>query len=68
VADVFGAAQIGHGVGNGVISEAQEGSELFLVEFLHADLHVVLKDEVEEDLLLGRESGVDVNPGMASRL
>ena len=64
--DLFGtSAKVGHGVRQGVVVlEQEERGEFFLVEFFHADGDVVLEDEIEEDLLLGAESGVDVNTGV----
>ena len=37
--------------------------QLLLLEFLHADAHVMRQHEAEEDLLLGVEVGADDQPG-----
>jgi hypothetical protein len=64
-ADLFGPAEIGRGVRNGVvIFEAEERRQLLLVEFLHAFFHVVREDEIEEGLLLLVEVAVDPYLGM----
>ena len=51
--DGFRVAQVGHGIGDGVvIFQAEQRGELFLVEFFHAHGDIVLEDEVQEGLLL----------------
>lgn len=63
--DFVGAAEVGDGVGDGVVVfEAQEGGEFLLVEFFDAHGDVVGEDKVEEYLLLGAEPGVDIDAGM----
>jgi hypothetical protein len=50
--DVVGPAQLGHGVGEGLVFEFQELGQFFEVQFADAAFDVVVQDEVEE-LLLG---------------
>ncbi len=60
LADLFRPAKIGHGVGNGVvIFEPEQRRQLFLVQFLHADAHVVRQHEIEKRLLLAVELRAD---------
>jgi hypothetical protein len=60
LANFCGRAEVGYGVGQGVmVAQAQEGREFLGVEFLHPGLDVVLENKVEEGLLLGLEVGVD---------
>jgi len=40
--DFVGLAEVCHGVGNGVVViEPEQRRELFLIEFFHADAHVM---------------------------
>ena len=62
-ADFIGLAQVGHGVGNGVvIFQPQQRRQFGLIQFLHADGDVVRQDEIKERLLLGVELGIDMHP------
>ena len=55
-------AKVGDGIRDGVVVfEQEQRRELFLVEFLDTDGNVMLEDEIEEALLLGVETGRDVN-------
>ena len=59
-ADFVGLAEIRHGIGDGiVIFEPEQRRELFLIEFLDANAHVVRQHEVEEDLLPAVEARAD---------
>ena len=59
LADFFGAAEVGDGVGDEVVVfEAEQGGEFALVEFFDSDGDVMGEDEIEEELLLGGELGV----------
>lgn len=63
--DLLGLAQVGHGVGDGVmIFEAEQRCQFLLIEFLHANADVMLEDEIEEHLLLGVKLRVDVDAGL----
>src|SRR6266404_4370476 len=57
--DLFGLAEVGDGVGDGVVVfEAEQGGEFALVEFFDSDGDIVGEDEIEEELLFGGELGV----------
>jgi len=63
VADFVGLAEVGHGVGNRVVLlEPEQGCQFLLVELLHADGDVVGEDKIEEHMLFGAETGVDIDP------
>lgn len=63
------AAEVGDGVGDGVvILEAEEGREFGLVEFGNAFGDVVVEDEIEEGFLFGVEGRVDVNASVVGAL
>ena len=50
-ADLIRPAEVGHGIGNGVVVfEPEQRRELFLIEFLDTNAHVMGQHEVEEDL------------------
>ena len=59
------AAQVGNGIGDGVVVfQTEQRVQFALVQFLHAFGDVVLEDEIEEGLLPGVEGGIDMNPRM----
>ena len=61
VSDLFGSAQVGHGVGDGVVVlELQQRSQLLLIEFLNTHLDVLGEHEIEENLLFGIEAAGDL--------
>ena len=58
--DLFRLAQVCHGIGNGiVVFEPEQRRELFLIEFLDTNAHVMGQHEVEKDLLLAVKTGAD---------
>ena len=58
-------SQVGNGVGNGVVVlEFEQWRELFLVEFMHADFHILRKYEIEKRLLFAVEVRTDRDPGV----
>ena len=62
------AAEVGHGVGDGVvIFQPQQRVQFGLFQFLHAFGDVVLEDEVEEGLLLGVELGIECTRAWSAR-
>lgn len=44
-----------------MVFEPEQRRELLLVEFLDAHAHVMREHEIQEELLLGVEPGVEVN-------
>jgi hypothetical protein len=65
LADVFWSAEICYGIGNAVLTaEAQQRRELFLGQLMHAHRHVVLENEIQKELLLAGEPGMDVKACM----
>lgn len=57
-ADLFWLSQLDDGISNGVVVfEIEQRYELFLVEFIYADLHVMREHKVEKCLLLAVELG-----------
>ena len=62
VSDFFRPAQVGHGVGYGIVAlQLQQRSQFFLIEFLNTDLDVLRKHKIEEDLLYGVEACSDLS-------
>src|ERR1039457_4865019 len=58
VADLFRSAQVGPGVGDGVVVlQFQQGRQLSAVQLLDANLDVLRQHEPEEDPLLRGEAG-----------
>ena len=55
--DFLRLAEVGHGVGNGVVVfEPEQRGQFLLVQLLHAHGDVMGQDEVEEHLLFGAET------------
>lgn len=53
--DLFRPAQVGNGVGDGiVVLEFQQRRQFLLVQFLHPYLDILREYKIQEDLLLGR--------------
>ena len=66
-ADLFGLSEIGHGVGDGVVVfQMEQRRQLFLVELIHADVHIMRQHEAKEGLLLRVEIGADADLGSGS--
>lgn len=64
MSDVLWLAEIGHGIGDGVVVlEMQQGHELVLIKFFHSDADIVREHDVEKDLLLAVEMRADVELG-----
>ncbi len=64
LADLFGFAEIGDGVGDGVVVfEFEEWGEFVSGEFVDSDFYVLGEDEVDEDLLFVVEVDGDAGLG-----
>ena len=64
-ADFSGRAEVGNGVGDGVVLQLDQGRELGLVQFAYTYLDVLRQNEVQESLLLGIAVRVDSGLGLA---
>ena len=64
-ADIFWAAEIGDGIGDGVlIFEAQQRRELLRIQLLDAHRHIMREDKIQKGLLLGGKLLCDQNLGV----